>query len=368
MQISSGQHLSFCLNVFALDDLEKIFAVLANECQSIKNQVSEKQSMGLGLWLSAQVAEELQDEEKLKLLEAQLTKFDFYVFTLNIFPYGNFHESPVKEKVYYPDWGDRKRLDYTCKAAEILAKLCPDKYGTMSTVPVTFGKEFPAQSVETIRKCSQYLQDLEIRTGVKIELAFEPEPDCYLETCDEALRFFEELRLQLTQGEMEYLGVCLDTCHSALQFEDPLENLEKYVNEAVKVSKVQISAAPVIMCGGYSDKEILRPFAEPVYLHQTRVKDSSGDVTFYKDLPEALLNGGAGEWRCHFHIPLHFKGDGLLQSTNKDLSKSFFELAKQHCKHFETETYTYFVLPNTTEPVTDSISNELNWAKSLLLN
>ena len=81
------------------------------------------------------------------------------------------------------------------------------------------------------------------------------------------------------------------------------KNLEKYVNASVKVSKVQISAAPVILCESDSDKDCLRPFAEPVYLHQTRVKSKGGGVVFFKDLPEALLDGGTGEWRCHFHIP-----------------------------------------------------------------
>ena len=86
MQIKAGKHLSFCLNVFALDDLEKIFKVLSNECIQIKNKVSSDKSMGLGLWLSAQVVEELQHSSKLDLLKNYLKTYNFYVFTLNIFP------------------------------------------------------------------------------------------------------------------------------------------------------------------------------------------------------------------------------------------------------------------------------------------
>ncbi|MDD7986285.1 metabolite traffic protein EboE [Lentisphaera marina] len=366
MQINPGQHLSFCLNVFALDNLDKIFSVLTNECLKVKNIVSQNQEMGLGLWLSAEVVEELQDSGKLDVLKASLKNHNLYVFTLNIFPYGNFHQSPVKEKVYYPDWGDKRRLDYTCKAARVLTSLCPDKYGSMSTVPVTYGKELPEQSVEFIRQCSQYLMSLKEETGIKIELAFEPEPDCYLETCDETVDFFNLLKDKCTKEEMTYLGVCLDTCHSALQFESPIENIQKYIDCGIQLSKIQISAAPILYYSDEEDKNQLVPFSEPVYLHQTRVLNESGIIESYADLPEALSNASKGEWRCHFHIPLHFKGDGALQSTNKDLNKDFFDLAKKHCQHFETETYTYFVLPNATESITESIRNELMWVKAKL--
>jgi len=40
-----------------------------------------------------------------------------------------------------------------------------------------------------------------------------------------------------------HLGVCLDTCHSALQFEDPLESLRAYRDEGIRISKIQLSAA-----------------------------------------------------------------------------------------------------------------------------
>ena len=171
----------------------------------------------------------------------------------------------------------------------------------------------------------QLFKNLEEDTGVKIQLAFEPEPDCYLETTDEAIEFFKLLNNHLDFEQMKYLGVCLDTCHSALQFENPLENLKKYKNANIPVSKIQISAAPRLNIIKKTEVEVLEPFSEPVYLHQTRVLAENKILKVYPDLPEALDAGVLGEWRCHFHIPLHFQGQGILNSTNIDLNEDFLK-------------------------------------------
>ena len=44
-----------------------------------------------------------------------------YVFTINGFPYGAFHGTPVKAEVYRPDWRDPERLRYTNQLADLLA-------------------------------------------------------------------------------------------------------------------------------------------------------------------------------------------------------------------------------------------------------
>ena len=65
-----------------------------------------------------------------------------YVFTINGFPYGNFHGERVKEQVYRPDWSTSDRLEYTVLLFEILEKLLqPGEEGSVSTLPGSF-KEF----------------------------------------------------------------------------------------------------------------------------------------------------------------------------------------------------------------------------------
>ena len=78
------------------------------------------------------------------MLEFQrwLGQNDCYVFTINGFPYGQFHGTRVKEQVYAPDWTSPERLVYTNLLFDLLAELLPDGVeGSVSTLPGSF-KEF----------------------------------------------------------------------------------------------------------------------------------------------------------------------------------------------------------------------------------
>ena len=48
------------------------------------------------------------------------------------------------------------------------------------------------------------------------------------------------------------------------------------------------------------------------------------------------------------------------------LDNEYFAEVAKYCQHFETETYTYFVLPDPKEAVTESIAKELDWARKHL--
>jgi sugar phosphate isomerase/epimerase len=369
MRLGKGaKHLSFCMNIFPGESLEALTQVISNECVQIKSQICPDEDFGLGLRLSAESAAELRDLTKLKALKDLLTERGLYAFTVNAFPFGNFHVAPVKEKVYFPDWSSSERLKYTCDVAEALAYLLPEDsvLGSISTVPVTFGKVLPSGAIDNLRQCAQYLADLECRTGKHIELALEPEPDCYLETCDETIDFFELLSDQIDAALMTYLGVCVDTCHGALQFEDATESLQTYIDAEINISKIQLSSAIILDHEKPGDEALMFPFEEKVYLHQTRVMNAKNEVKAFKDLPEALKASTKGEWRTHFHVPLHFEGEGKLRSTFKLIDQSFFDLALQYCDHIETETYTYLVLPEPRQEITACIVDELVLAKSLL--
>ena len=85
----------------------------------------------------------------------------------------------------------------------------------------------------------------------------------------------------------KHIGVCFDTCHVALQFEDPLEALRIYRSEGIRISKVQLSAA--LMTGSGDDCwNALRPYAEGVYLHQVKARAADGKIRSWIDLPLAL--------------------------------------------------------------------------------
>ena len=98
----------------------------------------------IGLRLSARAAEELLEGERLETFASWLEDSQTYVFTINGFPYGDFHGTRVKEKVYQPDWTTAERLNYTKQLFEIVARLAPsDCGGSVSTLPGSF-KEFGA--------------------------------------------------------------------------------------------------------------------------------------------------------------------------------------------------------------------------------
>ena len=62
-----------------------------------------------------------------------------YVFTLNGFPYGDLGAQPVKEGIFAPDWRAPRRLDYTLRLVDILARLLPaGGEGGISTVPLSY--------------------------------------------------------------------------------------------------------------------------------------------------------------------------------------------------------------------------------------
>ena len=97
-------------------------------------------------------------------------------------------------------------------------------------------------------------------------------------------------------------------------------------------------------------------------------------------LLEQLLLGGADhqlaletarqhagcELRTHFHVPLFYAGDGVLNSTHSDLTPAFFAHADAQSCPLEIETYTFNVLPPALRPagVVDSLVQEAEWVRA----
>jgi len=303
------------------------------------------------------------------------------VFTLNGFPYGPFHGTPVKASVYRPDWTQPERLAYTRQLADLLARWVPaGQIGSISTVPLWYAPDVPdASSVEqaTLRSmqnliaCATHLEELADTTGADLVLALEPEPWCALETTGQALRFFEQLFASVSGAARDRvqrrIGVCLDTCHAALAFEDPLDALTAFRAAGVRVAKIQLSAALVAPSPADAAVRLrLAPFDEPVYFHQTAAR--RGDrVLRWPDLGVALADPAAAScdaWRIHYHVPLDWPGDAHLGSTRDTMTPAFWRaLADGACPHLEVETYTYEVLPpGLAAPDRETMMNrELAW-------
>ena len=123
----------------------------------------------------------------------------------------------------------------------------------------------------------------------------------------------------------EWIGVCLDACHLAVQFEDAGGALARLAEARVPVVKAQVSSALRVEEPGFArGRELLGSYDEPRFLHQVRER-VNGHVAGVDDLPEALAGGlpGRREWRVHFHVPVHTRE----HTTQDELSDTLAALA-----------------------------------------
>ncbi len=387
-------HLTYCTNIHAGEDWQEVDAALREHLPEIKAAFSPENAMGIGLRLSATAARGLSNPETMARFHQFLADGNYYVFTLNGFPYGTFHGGRVKEEAYRPDWSEADRLTYTNQLAQLLAELLDENMaGSISTVPGTFGPWAGGRIdaiVDNLIAHVAYLVELQGRTGTTIELALEPEPRCLLETIAETAAFFDErlfapsaeARLAdltgLTRGEAatalrRHLGVCYDVCHAAVEFEDPQASIALLQNAGIRIGKLQLSAALRVMGIDDNKKSQLQPFDEPVYLHQV-VANRNGHMSRYLDLPEALAQGVTGEsveWRIHFHVPI-FLEQMKMFSTTQDFLREILAIHRETpiSEHLEVETYTWDVLPEQYRNVSigAAIARELNWTRDRLVS
>jgi sugar phosphate isomerase/epimerase len=385
-------HLSYCMNIHPGESGEDVITAVREGAAAVRARVAPNQAFGLGLRLGARAVEDLADCERAEAFAALLAEHHFYAFTVNAFPFGRFHAGPVKEWVYQPDWTAPERSSYTKQVAGLLAALMPrEASGSISTVPCggpgRLSPEAERQALEHLVQVVAHLEELSFRCGQDLHLGLEPEPGCHLETTTQAIDFLKmawrdgapllATRLGMRRAQAEdvmrrRLGVCFDTCHVALQFEDLAWAWDRYLAEGVRISKLQISAA--VACAAGSDaREALRAFAEPVYLHQTHVRRHDGSIRRWIDLPDALEAWPSfhadDEVRVHFHVPLGWTGSGLLHSTAKDMTQLFWDRVRRGaCAHLEIETYTFDVLPAAVRrgSVVDSIVGEFAWVRRQL--
>lgn len=379
--------LTYCLNVHPGErwaDQQKAI----EECSlKVRDAVAPGKPFGLGLRVANLAAEELGNPELREEVRDFFARHNVYAFSINGFPYSAFHGSAVKEKVYLPDWQSARRRDYTMRLADLLVEWLPEGMtGSISTVPGSYKPWInKAQEVATMARhlveTAFYLHELRERTGREIHLGLEPEPDCFLETTEETIAFFKEsllpggISLFREKGIKEdraeeilrrHLGVCFDTCHLALQFEDLVDSWKRLEAEGIRISKVQLSSALEVPARP-EEWAKLEAFIEPVYLHQVKARRTDGSVIGWPDLPAAMMTLRKKEnletLRVHFHVPLF--SEGIVGTTSHCLTPEFFRLLREgNCPHLEIETYTFNVFPESlrSRSLDESVAEEYRWA------
>jgi hypothetical protein len=383
MQLNHGLQLAYSTNVHRGESWRETFDALKAHTLAVRDRVCPRAPFGIGLRLSNQAARELNDRAALLEFQRWLGQNYCYVFTMNGFSHGQFHDTRVKQRAYLPDWTSFERLAYTNLLFDLLAKLVPAGIeGSVSTLPGSF-KEFicVAEQAKMIREnlwhCVEHIAHVSGETGRKLHLGLEPEPLCLLESSAETINLFNRLRAEHPRDPRldEHLGVNYDTCHFAVGFEEPQDALPCLAQHGIKISKIHLSSALKAQSTAEA-REALQAFADDVYFHQVVVRADDGQRFIYRDLPDALSDYSPPdtlsppEWRIHFHVPLHAPAAPPLENTNDHLLGVLDLLAENPrlCTHLEMETYTWEVLPPELKSlsVVDHLVAEYDWTLARL--
>lgn len=402
MQTSYG-HLTYCTNIHAGENWQDHFSQLKEHIPKVKRNLKQEGPFGIGLRLSNLASLELSKEKNLQVFQDWLNAENAYVFTMNGFPYGGFHDTVVKDKVHEPDWSTSERVAYTIRLFRILAALLPaGMEGGISTSPLSY-KLWHTRCHEsiamTMESCTlnillvvEHLAKLRRSGGPLLHLDIEPEPGGLIENSKEYTDWYFQYLLAagipFLQDKMgideaaavdtikTHIQLCYDVCHFAISYEDPILVLNRMSSYGLKTGKIQVSAALKSIMSKEEDQrkaqiESFKKFDEPTYLHQVIARKSNGQLLHYPDMPQALedgMNPEVSEWRAHFHVPVFLQEYGALASTQDEIIKVLQrQKQKPFSKHLEVETYTWDVLPEKLQVNIDqAIARELSWVQQHL--
>ncbi len=392
-------HLTYCTKIHPGRGWEELLANLRTCLPPLQARLAPGRSFGVGLRLSAGESAELLAADNLPQFQEFLAQHDLYVFTLNGFPYGNLDGPAVKSRIFAPDWRQEARLRYTLRLVDILAALLPSGMeGSISTLPLSYKPWIAAADAGAWERITRNLalvaaKLLQVKEqGVMIHLDLEPEPDGLLERSGEVADFFQQWLLpvggpmlaevaglslaQAQQGLLEHIRVCLDTCHLAVEFEDPEAALAAWAPLGIRVGKLQITAGlevdlPDTVAGRAALARQLEPFTRSPYLHQVIGRDGDGGQPHFADLAAALPGLPAcpdRRWRIHYHMPLFVEQHQQLRSTFADTRACLALLRERRfTRHLEIETYTWeWLPPELKTDLLESLHREYRWVLDCL--
>jgi hypothetical protein len=138
----STHPLSYCSNVHPGLTVDEVLRGLTDFTLPVRERVGD---LAAGLWLAQPVIEELLTlDGRLDQFAGFLQNHGLTTYTFNAFPYGNFHDSRVKENVYLPDWTRDSRFQYTLDCARVGAAFRPCLWASRSfRIRSTFATSVP---------------------------------------------------------------------------------------------------------------------------------------------------------------------------------------------------------------------------------
>ena len=367
------RRIGYCTNVHPGTDLSSMMRNIGQCASMIRTELDEDDLLPIGLWLSRESL-----EEAMRLpsgqLRGSLEKMGVMAFTLNGFPYGNFHKKRVKHDVYQPDWSRPERLRYTTDLADLLIDLIPpESTAGISTLPIGWSTVDDAcldQAVANLQQATDHLAMIESRTGHCLHIDLEPEPGCLLQRSTDVVDLFEKRLLNVGNEAAirRHLRVCHDVCHAAVMFESQGDVIANYDSAGIQIGKIQVSTAIEARGDEPEAMKNLQAFAEPRWLHQVSIRNKDG-ITFHEDLERAIERDSVkpGDcWRVHFHVPVHREHIHSLSTTQADLKEAIDLLAQRpEITDWEVETYAWSALPETPglDELAIGIADEIRWTR-----
>ena len=366
----STVHLGYSATVHPAAELDELVAGL-DACAGAVRKALGVPVLGVGLWFPHRLADRLANSPSaLSKLRRALRRNRLEVVTLNGTPHAQFTDKVVGTKLYCPDWTDPERLRYTLDLIDVLAELLPADapYGSISTVPlgwrVPWSRDRNRAAREAIDRVEQHLARTETRTCRMIRIAVETEPGCVLEMIGQAAAWLD--RYASPYGGGSRIGLGLDTCHLAVQFEEPAESFELLWRAGVDVVKAQLSLAPTLVDpSDASGRYALGQLGRPKYLRQVREWGGPG----VDDVAQANELSSHAAWRMHAHLAAHAAPPDPLSATTGVLDECLTRLVgggHPLTHHLESEVYVWPRAPRTQQALAKRIAKELGWLRDRL--
>lgn len=363
----STVHLGYCATAHPAAELEELVAGL-DECGSAVRSALDVPVLGVGLWFPHRLADRLANSPaSLSKLRRALHRNHLEVVTVNGIPHT---DKSAGTGLYCPDWTESERLRYTLDLVDVLAELLPDdaSYGSISTVPLAWRAPWSRArnraAREAFDRVEQHLARTEARTGRQIRVAVETEPGCVLEMIGQTAAWLD--RYSRPYGGTSRIGLGLDTCHLAVQFEDPAESFELLWRAGVDVVKAQLSVAPTLVDpSDASGRYVLGQLGRPKYLRQVREWGGPG----VDDVAQASQLSGHAAWRMHAHLAAHTAPPPPLSATTGVLDDCLARLVgggHPLTHHLESEVYVWSREPRTQQALAKRLGKELSWLRNRL--
>ncbi len=188
---------------------------------------------------------------------------------INGFPYGTFHRAVVKADVYAPDWRDEARVGYTLDLVEILGRLLPPDSATAASrrrrsptrsgwPPTTIraGRRSPPtssawlprwrrSSARTAGRCTWTSNRNPIaRSRTRTKPSRSSTAGCCRPGRRSSHARWAWAPRRPGRPLLDHVRVCVDCCHAAVEYDDPVAMLGRLAGAGIGVGRIQLEFGP----------------------------------------------------------------------------------------------------------------------------